>query len=69
MIKEAGALAAGALILSPVGIPILLHGVAGLLIGGAGIAVADAVLKEVVPTLNNGEPPLAPERREEKRRP
>ncbi len=69
MIKEAGLLAGGALILSPVGIPILLHGVAGLLVGGAGIAVTDAVLKQVVPTLTNDEPQPAPERREEQKRP
>lgn len=68
MIKEAGLLAGGALILSPVGIPILLHGVAGLLVGGAGIAVADTVLKQVVPALTNDEPEPAPDKRDELRR-
>jgi len=50
MLKEAGGLAGGALIFSPLGMPFLLHGVAGILVGGAGLFVADAVLKQVVDT-------------------
>ena len=50
MLKEAGGLAGGALIFSPLGMPFLLHGVAGLLVGGAGLFVADAVIKKVVDT-------------------
>jgi hypothetical protein len=53
MLKEAGGLAGGALIFSPLGVPILLHGVAGVLVGGAGLFVADAVLKQVAGTINN----------------
>ncbi len=53
MLKEAGGLAGGALIFSPLGMPILLHGVAGVLVGGAGLFVADAVLKQVVGSINN----------------
>jgi hypothetical protein len=53
MLKEAGGLAGGALIFSPLGMPILLHGVAGVLVGGAGLFVADAVLKQVTGSINN----------------
>ncbi len=50
MLKEAGGLAGGALIFSPLGVPLLFHGLAGVVIGGAGLFVADAVLKQVVGT-------------------
>lgn len=53
VLKEAGGLAGGALLLTPLtplGMPLLLHGVAGILVGGAGLFVADAVLKQVVET-------------------
>ncbi len=53
MLKEAGGLVGGVLIFSPAGVPILLHGVAGVLVGGAGLFVADAVLKQVVGAVNN----------------
>jgi hypothetical protein len=53
MLKEAGGLAGGALLFSPLGMPILLHGVAGVVVGGAGLFVADAVLKQVVVTIND----------------
>ncbi len=53
MIKEVGGLAGGALIFSPIGMPFLLHGVAGVIVGGAGLFVADAVLKQVVDTASN----------------
>ncbi|MFZ4524073.1 MAG: hypothetical protein ACOYOE_00630 [Chlorobium sp.] len=48
MLKEAGGLAGGALIFSPLGMPLLFHGLAGVVVGGAGLFVADAVLKQVV---------------------
>jgi len=47
MLKEAAVLAGGALIFSPLGIPILIHGLSGVVIGGAGLIVADAMLKQV----------------------
>ncbi|TLU81562.1 MAG: hypothetical protein FDX21_10780 [Chlorobium sp.] len=53
MLKEAGGLAGGALILSPLGMPFLLHGIAGVVVGGAGLFVVDAVLKQVVDVTNN----------------
>jgi len=52
MLKEAGGIVGGALVFSPLGMPILLHGIAGVLVGGAGVFVADAVLKQVVETVN-----------------
>ena len=52
MLKEAGGLAGGALMFSPLGMPFLLHGVAGLVVGGAGLFVVDAVLKQVANTAN-----------------
>ena len=48
MLKEAGGLAVGALVFSPLGMPFFLHGVAGILVGGAELFVADAVLRQVV---------------------
>ena len=53
MLKEAGGLAGGALIFSPLGMPFLLHGLAGVVVGGAGLFVVDAVLKQVVDVTNN----------------
>ncbi len=53
MLKEAGGLAGGALIFSPLGMPLLLHGIAGVVVGGAGLFVVDAVLKQVVDVTNN----------------
>lgn len=53
MLKEAGGLVGGALIFSPIGMPILLHGVAGAVVGGAGLFVADAVLKQMAGTVSN----------------
>ncbi len=52
MLKEAGGIVGGALVFSPLGMPILLHGIAGVLVGGAGVFVADAVLKQVVEAVN-----------------
>jgi hypothetical protein len=46
MLKEAAGVAGGALLL-PLGVPVALHGIAGILIGGAGLFVVDAVLKQV----------------------
>ena len=53
MLKKAGGLVGGALVLSPLGVPFLLHGVAGVVVGGAGLFVADAVIKQVAETVNN----------------
>jgi hypothetical protein len=47
MLKEAAAVAGGALIFSPLGVPILLHGLSGIVVGGAGLIAVDAVLKQV----------------------
>jgi hypothetical protein len=47
MLKEAAAVAGGALIFSPLGVPILLHGLSGIVVGGAGLFAVDAVLKQV----------------------
>ena len=53
MLKEATGLAGGALLFSPLGMPILFHGLSGIVVGGAGLFVADAVLKQVVDTASN----------------
>ena len=50
MLKEAGGLVGGALLFPPLGVPLLLHGVAGVVVGGAGLFVVDAVVKQVVDT-------------------
>jgi hypothetical protein len=38
---------------SPIGVPILLHGASGIVVGGAGLFVADAVLKQVGNLIQN----------------
>jgi len=48
MLKEIGGLAGVALMFSPVGMPFLLHGFAGIVVGGAGLVFADAVLKQML---------------------
>jgi hypothetical protein len=53
MLKNAGGLVGGALVLSPLAVPLLLHGVAGFVVGGAGLYVADTVMKQVAETVNN----------------
>ncbi len=58
MLKEAVGVAGGALLFSPLGVPILLHGVSGIVIGGAGLFVVDAVLKQVVTILPTMPSPL-----------
>ncbi|ABL65490.1 hypothetical protein [Chlorobium phaeobacteroides] len=62
MTKETAAVAAGALLFSPLAVPVMLHavpvilhGVAGLLVGGAGLFVVDSVVKQI--TDNIGGPP------------
>ncbi|NTW69649.1 MAG: hypothetical protein HGB23_07315 [Chlorobiaceae bacterium] len=45
MLKEAAGIG-GAILLTPLGVPIALHGIAGILVGGAGLFVVDAVLKQ-----------------------
>jgi len=52
MLKEAGGVVGGALVFSPLGMPLLLHGLAGVVVGGAGFFVVDAVVKQVVEVVN-----------------
>ncbi len=53
MLKDAAAAAGGAILLTPLGMPFVLHGVAGMLVGGAGLFIADSLMKQVVEALNN----------------
>lgn len=46
MLKEAAAVAGGALLLPPLGVSVVACGVPGLLIAGAGLFFADTILKE-----------------------
>jgi hypothetical protein len=59
MLKEAAGIAGGALLLTPLGVPIFLYGVAGILVGGAGLIVADSLLKEVMSQMNISDLPKA----------
>ena len=47
MLKEAAGIAGGALLLPPLGVSIVACGLPGVLVAGAGIYLADAVLKGV----------------------
>lgn len=53
MLKEAVGLVGGVLLFSPLGVPILLHGASGIVVGGAGLFVADAVLNQVGNLIQN----------------
>ena len=57
MLKEATGVAGGALLFSPLGMPFVLHGVAGAIVGGAGVFVVDSVLKQISVTMNNLDQP------------
>jgi len=52
MLKEAAGVG-GALLLTPLGVPIALHGIAGIIVGGAGLFVVDAVLKQAEDIMQN----------------
>jgi hypothetical protein len=47
MLKEAASVAGAALLFSPLGMPFAAHGLAGLLVGTAGLYVADTLLKDI----------------------
>jgi hypothetical protein len=53
MLKDAAAAAGGAILLTPLGMPFVLHGVAGVLVGGAGLFIADSVLKQVMESISS----------------
>lgn len=65
MLKEAGGIVGGALVFSPLGVPLLLHGLAGMMVGGAGLFVVDAVVKQVVEVVGTMAPPHHSEESEE----
>lgn len=46
MLKEAAAVAGGALLLPPLGVSVVACGIPGLLIAGAGLFFVDTILKE-----------------------
>jgi len=52
MLKDAAAAAGGAILLTPLGMPFVMHGVAGMLVGGAGLFVADSLLKQVLEAMD-----------------
>ncbi|MBN1279141.1 MAG: hypothetical protein JW989_05115 [Chlorobiaceae bacterium] len=72
MLKDAAAAAGGAILLTPLGMPFVMHGVAGMLVGGAGLFVADSLLKQVLEVMDTsqqsvdgtGEKGNAPDKRE-----
>lgn len=52
MLKDAAVAAGGAILLTPLGMPLVMHGVAGMLVGGAGLFIADSLMKQVVEAMN-----------------
>lgn len=48
MLKQAAVLAGAAVILTPVGLPLVSCGLPGLLVAGAGFFVADAVMQGIL---------------------
>lgn len=59
MLKDAAGVAGGALLLTPLGVPVLLHGLAGMLIGGAGLILADSLIKEITSQISHADLPDA----------
>lgn len=55
MLKDAAAAAGGAILLTPLGMPFVMHGVAGMLVGGAGLFVADSLLKQVLEVVDTSQ--------------
>ena len=55
MLKDAAAAAGGAILLTPLGMPFVMHGVAGMLVGGAGLFVADSLLKQVLEAMDTSQ--------------
>jgi hypothetical protein len=53
MLKEAAGVAGAAIIFSPLGFPIIAHGLAGMIVGNAGLFVVDAFLKEIRVAVGN----------------
>ena len=53
MLKDAAAAAGGAILLTPLGMPLVMHGVAGMLVGGAGLFLADSLMKQLAEAMNN----------------
>jgi hypothetical protein len=47
MLKETAGAVGTAFIFSPIGIPIVVHGIAGLLVGAAGLNVFNLFLKDI----------------------
>jgi hypothetical protein len=53
MLKEAAGVAGAALVFSPIGMPIVAHGLAGLLVGNLGLYVVDVFLKDIRGAIEN----------------
>lgn len=59
MLKDAAGVAGGALLCTPLIGPAILHGLAGFLIGGAGLIIADSLIKEIANQMSNVQMPDA----------
>lgn len=53
MLKEAAGVVGTAFILSPIGLPIVAHGFAGLLVGAAGLQIVNLFLKDINGAVQN----------------
>ncbi|HWR02048.1 MAG TPA: hypothetical protein VN371_09315 [Chlorobaculum sp.] len=53
MLKEAAGVVGTALIFSPIGLPIVAHGFAGLLVGAAGLHVVNLFLNDMKGAVEN----------------
>jgi hypothetical protein len=55
MLKETASVAGAAIIFSPLGMPIVAHGLAGLVVGNLGLYLVDVVLKDIKNSLDSAE--------------
>lgn len=55
MLKETAAVTGGVVLFSPIGMPFLLHGIAGAIVGAPVLIAADSVLKNVVQSMDRKE--------------
>jgi hypothetical protein len=53
MLKEAACIAGAAFMFSPIGMPFTAHGIAGLIVGTAGLHLANTIVEDIKDAMEN----------------
>ncbi len=61
MLKDAAGVAGAALIFSPVGMPLVVHGIAGLIVGNVSLFLVESFLREIGAAVDQLEPDESPD--------